>query len=490
MNQRLKKYYNNLPPELRGMASGILWSLSGSLLAKVLPFIAWIIVAQILGKEQFGEYGIIRNTVLVFVSFAVFGLGTTGTKFIAEYYNKDKNKAGQIASFTLNFAFVSGSIICLSVILSANYLANDMLSAPWLKDELRIGAVVLLFSAYNGAQNGILSGLKEFKMLARVALLNSVFCFPLYICGAYGGVFWSVCAFALGHIIMCLQSAYCIRVSTRQNKLSISLRNGWKEWRILYSYSLPAALAGMVFLPAKWYSEVILVNASDFASLGIFSAAFTIHSIVLSVSAIISKPIISYLATYGTGNKLINDVNIILPWGFGFCLCMPLICFPEIGEIMFGADYCGKIFKDSFALIVYFTYVLVYNEGVKRNLAVLNLQWVEFCANFLRAIVLIAFLFLSDEKNSVTLSLGYVFSFLLVIISFYPIFIYKRWIPAYMMTSIPAIILWVLISAPLMFLFIDSHILIRFIYCLCSLLLCLRLFISLWRSSKGKMCCV
>lgn len=57
-----------------------LWSLGGNVVGKGLALLADILVARFLGKDIYGEYGIIRNTILTIGVFSTFGLGYTATK--------------------------------------------------------------------------------------------------------------------------------------------------------------------------------------------------------------------------------------------------------------------------------------------------------------------------------------------------------------------------------------------------------------------------
>ena len=59
----------------RRLAKGAFWLLSGNLISKGLSLIATIFVARYLGKVEYGELGLIRNTLSVFSLVATFGLG-------------------------------------------------------------------------------------------------------------------------------------------------------------------------------------------------------------------------------------------------------------------------------------------------------------------------------------------------------------------------------------------------------------------------------
>ena len=81
----------NIYNRLKGsdLAKDSFWALFGNFIGKGLSLIAGIAVARFLGSEVYGEYGIIKSTLIMIAIFSSFGLGITATKFIAE--TKDKN---------------------------------------------------------------------------------------------------------------------------------------------------------------------------------------------------------------------------------------------------------------------------------------------------------------------------------------------------------------------------------------------------------------
>ena len=79
------KWYERISASDIGMrmARGAFWSFSGTAIAKLLILIAGMLVANILGKEHYGELGIVRSTISMFVIFGTAGLGLTATKYIS-----------------------------------------------------------------------------------------------------------------------------------------------------------------------------------------------------------------------------------------------------------------------------------------------------------------------------------------------------------------------------------------------------------------------
>jgi O-antigen/teichoic acid export membrane protein len=121
---------------------------------------ASVISARLLGREQFGEYGIIQSMVGMLGVFAGLGLGVTATKYVAQFRRLDPERAGRIIGLGSSVAIVSGGLLSLCLLACAPALAAKTLNAPALANELRTASVLLFFNALIGAQTGALSGLE------------------------------------------------------------------------------------------------------------------------------------------------------------------------------------------------------------------------------------------------------------------------------------------------------------------------------------------
>ena len=62
------------------LAKDSFWSIFGNGLGNLLLLIAGIIIARFLGKDLYGEYGIVKTTMFYIAAFSTFGLGYTSTK--------------------------------------------------------------------------------------------------------------------------------------------------------------------------------------------------------------------------------------------------------------------------------------------------------------------------------------------------------------------------------------------------------------------------
>jgi len=280
------------------LAKGVFWSFAGALISRVLALVASILVARMLGKEHFGELGIIQSTVGMFGAFAGFGLGLTATKYVAEFRVKDPSKAGRIIAFSSATAVVSGAIMAVVLAVLAPWLAAKTLAAPHLAGLLRISALLLFLGAVNGAQTGALAGFEAFKTIAKVSLAAGVLTFPCMVGGVYiAGLEGAVWGLAVSLAANWLLNHIALRVEARRANVPLHLSGCMQERSVLWTFSLPAVLAVAMIGPVTWLCNAILVNRPNgYSEMGIFNAAnqwFAALMFLPSVLAQATMPMLS-----------------------------------------------------------------------------------------------------------------------------------------------------------------------------------------------------
>ena len=280
------------------IANGAIWSFTGTSIAKLLVLISSIICAHIFTKQEYGELGMVRSTINMFVVFGSAGLGLTATKYISEYRDKNKDKIASVYLLTNGFAIITGLIVSLIVLITAPTLATNTLHAPHLLGPIRIGAILLFITILNGAQNGILSGFEDFKSIAINTFIGSFAEAILLLVGAYfGGVSGAILGYGVSFIVLYIANFITIQKDFRIRGIKVNYAILSKEdLSILYKFSLPAALCSIIVAPTLWISKTMLTNNNGFDELAIYEAADQWRIIILFVPTAVSQVVLPILS--------------------------------------------------------------------------------------------------------------------------------------------------------------------------------------------------
>lgn len=234
----------------------------------------------------------------MFGVIAGLGLGLTATKYVAEFREKNPDKAGRIISLSNWLAAGAGGLITMGLLAKAPWLATRALAAPHLAGLLKVGAPLLFLGAINGAQTGALSGFEAFNRIARVNLYSGIASFPFMLGGTilFGlpGAVWGLVASAITN---CILNYIALRREATIARVPITLSGARQEISLLWTYSLPALLGGIVVGPVTWGCNAILVNQPNgYAEMGALNAAnqmFTALTFVPIVLVQVMLPILS-----------------------------------------------------------------------------------------------------------------------------------------------------------------------------------------------------
>ena len=283
---------------------GVFWNLIGTLFAQGSVFLTAIILARLLGKEVFGELGMIQSTLLTLTSIAQVSTGLTATKYVAEFRDADKARAGRVLGLCSVLTLATGVVATVLLLISAPWVAEHMLAAPHLAVSLAISAAFVLFSVMNGYQIGALAGLESYKSISVYgALLGAA---HLVVCGL-GGMLWGLHGALGGMAVSALLrwGVYGLVLHREINKQGITIqrKEGLKERDVLHRFALPAALSGLTAMPAIWLGNALLVQQPNgYAEMGLFSAVNNIRTLMLMMPALLNSVGVAVL-TNKFGNR-------------------------------------------------------------------------------------------------------------------------------------------------------------------------------------------
>lgn len=368
------------------LAKGVFWSIAGAIISRGLMLCATVLVARILGRTVYGELGMIQSTVSMFGTFAGFGLGLSATKYVAEFREKAPERAGRIIALASLVAVFTGGIMALGLVIFAPWLAEHTINAPHLAGPLRICALILFISALNGAQTGALSGFEAFKTITQVNLLVGLVSFPILCAGAYaGGLNGAVFALALNMAFNWLVNHAAIRKQARQYGISLTLTDCKRELPILWKFSLPAVLAGVMVSPVNWICEALLVNQDGgYGEMGIYNAANQWFNILLFLPGMLGSVVLPVLSEQLGRNNTAQSYNtLVLAIKANLLIVAPLAIAGSLAS-----PYIMKLYGESFSsgwptlVVGLLTAVVVAaNAPVGQVLAASGKMWIGLSMN-------------------------------------------------------------------------------------------------------------
>jgi len=288
------------------LARGAFWSLAGTAISRGLGLLSSILVARLLGREIFGELGIVQSTAGMFGTFAGFGMGLTATKYVAEFRNQAPARTGRIIALSSLVAWCSGAVLAVLLYGLAPWLAERTLAAPHLARSLRIAAPLLLLGAVNGAQTGALSGFEAFKRLAWINLLGGIAAFPCVLAGAWWlGLEGAVCGLAVSQAWLCWLTHNGLCEEATQAGVPLGFGGALRESQIVWQFTVPALFSSVLLGPVNWACNMMLVNQpGGYAQMGLFNAANQWFNALLMFLGTLGQAILPVLSErLGAGDR-------------------------------------------------------------------------------------------------------------------------------------------------------------------------------------------
>lgn len=378
-----------------------MWSLIGSAVGRGLSLIAGILVARFLGKDLYGEYGIIKTTLIYIEVFSTFGLGFTATKYIADFKNGNPSRVSSVSKATLSITLATSGFMALMVLIFAKQIAI-IIDAPHLYNTLRITAAGIIVNAINNAQIGILSGFAEFKSIAKNTTIAGIITFILtVILTYYFGLNGAVIALVISYGTQCLLNNISVRFCVNQYAKPVGSQKGlYKE---LLTFSFPIALQESLYSIVNWVISFMLIKMCGYGELGLYSAAAQWAAIISFIPSILRNVTLSHLSS-NTDNQTAHNrtlkAMLMVSVGSTTVMFLFILLFLNLVCSFYGETFEGLksvLIAQTFCAIVISTSNVYAQEFMSRGK-----NWAVFICRFTRdliALVIAFFIILSIHSS-------------------------------------------------------------------------------------------
>lgn len=384
------------------------WAVFGNGLGNALMLLAGILIARFLGKDLYGEYGVVKTTMFYVATFATFGLGLTSTKYVSDFC---QNKCEYVKSvvydslkITLGFSLIIAGLLAFFSDNIAGYIET-----PNLANAFRLLAVVIVCRALSTTQIGVLSGLKCFPTIALNSVLSGgvmlVLCIPFTY---YFSLKGSLSALLLSQMFNVVINQLSIRklLKSYDNKIRISLI---KE---LLKFSFPIALQESSYTVCHWSAIMFLTKYSSVGELGLYSASAQWNIIIMMIPVLLSNVILSYLSgsvndmkKHGKLLKLMLSMNFI-------STIIPFLIIYAFSDFI--SSFYGESFSDMKYLIRVIAFIPIFEACAnvfKSEFLALGKTWLLFSIKLAKDLMVVVgtyvVLLLNGGEHGATL-FGYV----------------------------------------------------------------------------------
>jgi len=317
----------------------------GMIIASIFGVINQALLGRFLGPGDYGLFSLGISIVMIVSGFAIFGLGSAISQYIPANIKKGKsNRVHDSIRFSFRFCF--GVAILLSIILFmlSNIIATKIFNNNDLEIVIKLLSIALPFTAFYRLAEGLPRGFKKAKYkvfieditmkVLRVSIFIILISFSYKL---FGAIIAYLCAVIFASIAYLYITYYkflpSLDTSFFKDKHRYSLVR--KE---VFSVAWPLSLAGFTYIFLQHTDRILLGLYMSSSDVGIYVAAFTIASLLISVSlafTFLFLPVISEYFAERDLSSILKLFSSVTKWVF-------LITFPLVVYLIL---YCNDVIR-------------------------------------------------------------------------------------------------------------------------------------------------
>lgn len=326
------------------IASSSKWVFAGTVVTRPLQLFTNVLLARLLGPANYGVMGLATSLAVTLALLTSFGFGDAMTKFVAEYYQRDKQKGALYASIIF-----WGSLLFSILLFAALWLTQDRWSplvfpAGVTRTTASLCLCLALMNLIAALILGALTGLQLFRDVTLYNLLQATAMVVLalfvgysingalvvYIAGNAACIGWGITKlWMFDSRIFRLPSVF-----------------DWLSLKTIIRFSTPIWIGYFALNPVVTYAFAFLARQRNGPyELGLFSTALSLRSLVIIipgvVGAVISPALIQEAGVHGERGAY----ETLLKNSF---MSLVFLTLPLLVLFVFLADFIFRIYGRDF----------------------------------------------------------------------------------------------------------------------------------------------
>jgi O-antigen/teichoic acid export membrane protein len=335
------------------LASSVGWTTLGAVASRGCFLLTALLMARVLGKAGYGQWGIVDSTVVMLAQYGAMGMGKTATKHVAELRRAAPGRGGDVLSFLFLVAGTGLAVMAVVCAAAAPLLASRVYRAESLAVPLACAALYLISMTGTYLLQAVLAGFGDYRAMASINVVQGVLLPVLVAPLTWGwGLSGAVLAIATSYGAALGLTARRVRQLCREHDMPITLSGAKRETGLFWSYCLPLSLAGGIAVPASWFVNTYTSRVVGFGALGGYMAADRFRGLLMFIPTTVkqvSLPMLSEMLAAGDARRFRRVLWANLGVNVGLTLAGAV---PAIALSPWLMSWFGPQFRDEWPMLV------------------------------------------------------------------------------------------------------------------------------------------
>lgn len=358
-------------------------------LARLGTFAGNIAIIRLLNLGSVGRLGLIESWMSVATLFAALGINAAATKFLAEYIEDQKERAGQVVGAALvlstTISLLAGVAIYIGFAVGWLHTPGD--SSDPLSFAPVLACLVVILSL-RLLMNGLVYGCQAFSALVPVNVVLGLASFPvMYSLVAARGLAGALEAKLFLTLLECVLLARVVSRSLQRAQVPVSLCGLRAQGRLLLSYGLPSLIGDAAAGPVQPIMlSVLSAHPGGIVQVALITTASRLCSMVNFLPATVASTLTPILSSeWGAGKPDEFRRSLTLALRLFWLGTMPLIVFflaaaPVLLKSLYGREFVAA-WPVAWAMLG-IALITSLNQTADRALAAANRIWLSTSNNF------------------------------------------------------------------------------------------------------------
>lgn len=327
------------------LRENILWSMIGSGISRIILVIGTIVVANLLGKEDYGKFGLLRNGLNLMVTVIGFTFANTCTKFISEFKESNPRKLERVVNLSIIIALGLSTIVSLSIFFIPQSIIDSFFNET-ISSTLKVIFLFLPIVMFGTLIEGIYRGFEWFKKLSHIQIVAaSTFLILLIVLSISFGLLGALTALISYYTCSAIIGGYNVKKRVEKRNLNfITPNKPLKELPLIQNFSSPIILAGLIEAPIFLLAQFLIVKKSGFDDMGSITAITQIRNLIILLPGYVISAILPRMSSLAgmnnfEGYKKILNRTLIANLTFSIICILPFAFFSSHILGLFGNDF-------------------------------------------------------------------------------------------------------------------------------------------------------